>query len=68
MLVSYLEPKINKEEHYRLELGDRDFKISSNWQTLNSLLSLQEASENRLKTKVMNYSYKNIKEKLLEVR
>lgn len=55
----YLQQFIKSENLLRQEIGDKDYKISSNWQTLNSLLSLDERVYERISELKHKYLYDN---------
>jgi hypothetical protein len=57
MVLSYLSIKIKHENLLRTSVGDRDFKESSNYLTLNTLLKLQTDTKNELKMYKNSYTY-----------
>ena len=60
MVLSWLSPQINRLNLLRQSLGDRDFKLSSNWHTLNSLRELEYKTRNDLERKITSYTYNNL--------
>lgn len=58
--IHYLQQFINSERLLQQELGDFDYKRSSNWQTLNSLLSLNADKRTYLDNLIHVYSYENL--------
>lgn len=57
MVLNWIQPKILHENKMRQSLGDRDYKLSSNWQTLNTLMSIEEKTEKKLKNAIQSYIY-----------
>ena len=55
----YLQQFIKSEDLLRVQIGDKDYKMSSNWQTLNTLLSLDERVYQRISELKYKYLYDN---------
>ena len=64
--IHYLQQFINSERLLRQEIGDSDYKLSSNWQTLNSLLSLNTEKRRLLENLIYNYYNDNLTSEMLE--
>ena len=61
MVISWLSPKILREEHLKQTTTDRDFKQLSNANMLNRLIGLSKMARNDLQRYRQTYSYKNFK-------
>ena len=61
MVISWLSPKILREENLKQTTTDRDFKQLSNANMLNRLIGLSKIARNDLQTYRQTYSYKNFK-------
>ncbi|MGL5348273.1 MAG: hypothetical protein ACRDA3_13060 [Peptostreptococcaceae bacterium] len=59
MIVSWLSPKILREDNLKQTTTDRDFKQLSNANMLNRLIGLSKVTKEDLKKYRQNYSYKN---------
>ena len=61
MVISWLSPKILREENLKQTTTDRDFKQLSNANMLNRLIGLSKMARNDLQRYRQNYSYKDFK-------
>ena len=61
MVISWLSPKILREENLKQTTTDRDFKQLSNANMLNRLIGLSKMARNDLQRYRQTYSYKNFK-------
>ena len=61
MVLSWLSPKILREENLKQTTTDRDFKQLSNANMLNRLMGLSKMARNDLQRYRQNYSYKDFK-------
>ena len=61
MVISWLSPKILREENLKQTTTDRDFKKLSNANMLNRLICLSKMARNELHRYRQTYSYKNFK-------
>jgi len=59
MVLNWLKPKIQSEQLLRQGLGDRDFKLTSNWETLGKLMQLEESTRKNLRNYILRYQYKS---------
>lgn len=57
MGVEWIIPKVRKESLFKQSLTNRDYSQSSNWQTLNKLMDLQESCEVKLRKAILSYQY-----------
>jgi len=57
MVLHWLRPKINREELLKQSIGDRDYKLASNWQTLGKLMDREIMIQNNLKNYISKYQY-----------
>lgn len=53
----FLNQKILKEDNLRIHLGDKDYSMSSSWNTLKMLTTLKEAMDKKLKDYIDNYTF-----------
>lgn len=53
----YINQQVNAEENLKTYIGDKDYSRTSNWQTLNSLISLKRELDMKLEKYI--YEYKN---------
>lgn len=60
IVLVWLRPQVMRLQNLKQSLGDRDFKLSSNWQTLKSLSELKKDTEYELKQKISDYTYNKI--------
>lgn len=63
MVLFWIEPKMKSEKLLRQSIGDRDYKLSSNWQTLNQLIQLEAVTRQQLESEIVMYSYSNMRKK-----
>lgn len=59
MIIKYLEPKINCSEFFRLELQDRDFKLTGKDKILDIAIKRKNDARKQLREYVLNYQYKH---------
>lgn len=59
MILSWLNPKIMREENLKQTTTDRDYKQLSNANMLNRLIGLSKMTRNDLQRYRQNYSYKD---------
>lgn len=59
MVLSWLEPKIKRENLLRASITDRDYKESNHANQLEKLLELEAATRNKLDRYVISYTYNN---------
>ncbi len=57
MVLSWIEPKIQRERLLRDAISDRDYKESSHANQLKELLNLESNNRNKLKEYLINYTY-----------
>lgn len=57
MVLTYIGNNTQKQKLLKQSLGDRDYKISSNHLTLNSLIELETKTRKILKKYLIDYSY-----------
>ena len=57
VVLVWLRPQVMRLQNLKQSLGDRDFKLSSNWQTLNSLSTLKNGTQSELKQRISEYTY-----------
>lgn len=53
----YINQQVNAEENLKTYIGDKDYSRTSNWQTLNALISLKTTLDLKLNSYI--YEYKN---------
>lgn len=61
MVLSWLNPKIRREENLRQLMNDRDFKQLSNANLLAKLIELHKYTRQELELRRQKYSFKNFK-------
>ncbi|EPY2277962.1 hypothetical protein ACXAT3_002714 [Clostridium sporogenes] len=61
MVLHWLQPQVQRLQLIRQSLGDRDFKLSSNWQTLDKLNNLEEKTRKNLKNYIISYTFNDLK-------
>jgi len=57
MVLHWLRPKINREELLKQSIGDRDYKLASNWQTLGKLMDRELMIQSNLRNYISKYQY-----------
>jgi len=57
MVLSWLEPKIKRENLLRSAISDRDYKESSHANQLGKLIELEQLTRRRLKQYVVSYTH-----------
>ena len=57
MVLHWLRPKINREELLKQSIGDRDYKLASNYLTLGKLMDRELMIQNNLKNYISRYQY-----------
>lgn len=60
MVLHWLQPKVFKLRHLRQSLGDRDFKLSSNWNTLKELNNTEQNKRKELRKYIISYTYNDL--------
>lgn len=56
----YINQQVNAEENLKTYIGDKDYSRTSNWQTLNSLISLKRELDAKLEKYIYKYSNDNL--------
>lgn len=51
----YINQQVNAEENLKTYIGDKDYSRTSNWQTLNSLISLKKELDSKLEKYIYEY-------------
>lgn len=57
MTLSWLEPKIKREDLLRAAISDRDYKESSHANQLDKLMELEQLTRRRLKQYIVSYTH-----------
>lgn len=55
--LHYIQQKILKEENIKVHFGDKDYKQTSSWNTLKTLLELKQMMDIKLKNYIDDYKY-----------
>ena len=56
----YIQQKILKEENIKVHFGDKDYKQTSSWNTLKTLLELKQMIDAKLEKYISEYKYDNL--------
>ncbi len=59
MVISWLEPKIKREDLLRASITDRDYKESNHANQLDKLMDLEESTRKKLKQYIISYTHNN---------
>ncbi len=59
MVMSWLEPKIKREDLLRASITDRDYKESNHANQLDKLMDLEESTRKKLKQYIISYTHNN---------
>lgn len=57
MVLSWLEPKIKREELLRASISDRDYKESSHANQLEKLMNLEDITRRKMKKYIISYTH-----------